>query len=65
MKVVAATKNKSAPHGHRPYHRPDCSHVKRVGSTWETANDNWTLYPSCAAAQADGRRPCDRCAPAD
>jgi len=59
MRVVAATKNPSEPHGRRPFHRPDCSHVTKIG----TVRRNWTAYESAAAARADRRKPCARCSP--
>lgn len=66
MRVIAATKNKSEPHGRRPYHRPDCWQVTRNATTrGQGTGDNWTFYPNCAAAQADRRRPCNWCNPAD
>jgi len=61
MRVVAATKNPTQPHGRRPYHRPQCFYVTKEG----VVEENWTEYPSCAEAQADLRRPCGRCNPAD
>lgn len=61
MRVVAATKNTTQPHGRRPYHSPHCFYVTKES----TVKDNWTDYPSCAAAEADRRRPCGRCNPAD
>lgn len=59
MRVVAATRNKSHPHGRRPYHLPTCPQVTKRG----TVKINWTPYDSPAAARADGRRPCKECSP--
>ncbi len=58
MKIVAATGNRSRPHGPRPFHCPECPYVTAAN----VRQPNWVPYDSPAAAVGMGHRgPCEVC----
>ena len=56
VKVCVAKRNRTKPHGIRPFHCPNCSQVRKFNKK----SDNWEPY-CIEKAKSEERKPCKVC----